>query len=196
LVDAMGGTIGVNSQPGRGCSFWIELDVTASPVVETPVVEATPMLPSDGNRRTILYIEDNLSNVQLVERIVERRPHVDLLVAMQGQLGLELARQHQPDLILVDLNLPDIDGETVLRRLRAEPRMRDTPVVVLSADATPGQIARLRAAGADDYLTKPFDVARFLHLVDSAGTGLRVHGESAEADGPVPVDEPLGSAPT
>ena len=194
LVDAMGGDIGVRSQPGHGSSFWIELEVTSSPGVEAPAAEVAPAVPvpDDGSRRTILYIEDNLSNVQLVERIVERRPQVELLVAMQGQLGLELARQHEPDLVLVDLNLPDIDGETVLRRLRAEPRMRDVPVVVLSADATPGQIARLRAAGADDYLTKPFDVARFLRLVDGVGLD-GTHGADGEA--PVAVDEPLGSAP-
>jgi PAS domain S-box-containing protein len=191
LVDAMGGAIGVRSQPGHGSSFWIELDVTPSPVVETPAVVVAPVPEPDGNRRTVLYIEDNLSNVQLVERIVERRPNVELLVAMQGQLGLELARQHQPDLVLVDLNLPDLDGETVLRRLRAEPRMRDIPVVVLSADATPGQIARLRAAGAADYLTKPFDVPRFLRLVDGLGI------DAAQQDGAADetVVESLGSAP-
>jgi len=185
LVEAMGGGIGVHSQPGHGSTFWIELDITSSPVAAEPVAEPTPTPVPDGELRTVLYIEDNLSNVQLVERIIERRPQVQLLVAMQGQLGLELARQHQPDLVLVDLNLPDIDGETVLRRLRAEPRTRDTSVVVLSADATPGQISRLLAAGADDYLTKPFDVARFLRIVEGNG------GDGTET-GAVMTAEPLG----
>jgi CheY-like chemotaxis protein len=189
LVDAMGGTIGVRSQPGHGSSFWIELDLTASPVIDTSAVEMDDETAHNGHSRTVLYIEDNLSNVQLVERILQKRPHVELLVAMQGQIGLELARQHHPDLVLVDLNLPDLDGETVLRRLRAEPSMRDVPVVVLSADATLGQIARLRAAGADDYVTKPIDVARFLRVVDS------VDHAQAGADGDLSVEESLGSAP-
>jgi PAS domain S-box-containing protein len=191
LVDVMGGSIGVRSQPGRGSSFWIELEITASPVVE-PAFETTAATTPEGQRRTVLYIEDNLSNVQLVERILQRRPHVELLVAMQGQLGLELARQHHPDLVLVDLNLPDLDGETVLRRLRAEPEMRNVPVVVLSADATPGQVARLRSAGADDYVTKPLDVARFLRLVDGIGIDVVHRNGDDEA---VPVNEELGSAP-
>ncbi len=191
LVDVMGGTIGVRSQPGHGSSFWIELDMTASPDVESDLDEVAADAP-EGQRRTVLYIEDNLSNVQLVERILQRRPHVELLVAMQGQLGLELARQHHPDLVLVDLNLPDLDGETVLRRLRAEPQMREVPVAVLSADATPGQIARLRAAGADDYVTKPLDVARFLRLVD--GIGIDVVHRNGDTE-PIPLDERLGSAP-
>jgi CheY-like chemotaxis protein len=118
---------------------------------------------------------------------------------MQGQLGLELARQHQPDLVLVDLNLPDIDGETVLRRIRAEPRTRDTPVVVLSADATPGQVARLLAAGANDYLTKPFDVTLFLRILDGVepdprdATAVAARAD-ADAAGPAGVDETIGSA--
>jgi PAS domain S-box-containing protein len=167
LIEAMGGTIGVESRPGHGSTFWVELEVTASPVVAAPVVVHPTAVPAASvDQRHVLYVEDNLSNVQLVECILEHRPEVELLVAMQGQLGLELARQHQPDLILIDLNLPDLDGETVLRRLRAEPRTQDIPVVIISADATPGQIARLRASGAADYLTKPFDVARFLRVID------------------------------
>src|SRR5262249_42318661 len=86
--------------------------------------------------------------------------------AMQGGLGLDLARQHRPDLILLDVHLPDMKGDEVLRQLRADPQLRDTPVIALSADATPYQVERLRAAGACDYLTKPIDVARFLPLLD------------------------------
>jgi PAS domain S-box-containing protein len=183
LVDAMGGTITVHSEPGQGSSFSIELEVTASPVLDAPPADREPPPSADAEHKTVLYIEDNVSNVELVERILQRRPQVDLLVAMQGELGLDLARQHEPDLVLVDLNLPDIDGETVLRRLRAERRMHDVPVVILSADATAGQIDRLRAAGATDYMTKPLDVARFLQVVDA------VHHDPAKSA------ERLGSAP-
>jgi CheY-like chemotaxis protein len=85
---------------------------------------------------------------------------------MHGQLGLELAFEHQPDLVLVDINLPDLSGHTVLRRLRADARMSHAPIVVVSADATPSQIASCRAAGADDYLTKPFDIPAFFAVID------------------------------
>ena len=94
--------------------------------------------------------------------------------AMQGQMGIELAAQHQPDLILLDLHLPDIDGEEVLRRLRADERMRDIPVIILSADATPAQAERLKARGAEDYLTKPLELVGFVEAVERAlgrGTG-------------------------
>ena len=89
------------------------------------------------------------------------------MVALQGQLGIELARQHGPDLILLDLNLPDMNGEAVLARLKADPATRDVPVVVVSADATARQIERLRASGADEYLTKPLDIAHFLRGIDA-----------------------------
>jgi CheY-like chemotaxis protein len=116
--------------------------------------------------RTVLYVEDNLANLRLVERLVALRPSVRLLVAMQGGLGLELAREHRPDLMLLDLHLPDDHGTRILRQLRADPATRDMPVVVVSADATPGQIARAQQAGADHYLTKPIDVHRFLAILD------------------------------
>ena len=95
-----------------------------------------------------------------------RRGGVRLIPAMQGRLGLELARQHRPDVILLDLHLPDISGERVLRELHADPELQRTPVIILSADATPGQVERLVAAGARAYLTKPLDVRQLLALVD------------------------------
>jgi CheY-like chemotaxis protein len=133
-----------------------------------------------------LYVEDNLSNVRLVERVVARRPEVTLLVAMQGRIALDLAREHAPSLILLDLHLPDMSGEDVLRGLRADPRTAATPVVVLSADATPGQTQRLRASGAIDYLTKPFDIPRLLAVIDGNG--------SAEPAGTPPPEPPSGPA--
>jgi CheY-like chemotaxis protein len=115
----------------------------------------------------VLYIEDNLANLRLLERITEHRPGIRLLSALQGTLGLELAAQHHPDLILLDLHLPDLAGEEVLQRLRADPRTQHIPVVIVSADATERQIRRLRVVGADDYLTKPLDVGRVIAVFDT-----------------------------
>jgi CheY-like chemotaxis protein len=115
---------------------------------------------------TVLYVEDNPTNLLLVERIMARRPDVQLLTAMRGDLGLELAATHCPDLILLDLHLPDLGGGEVLARLQADPATSDIPVVIVSADATPGQIDRLMAAGALHYLTKPLDVGELLAVLD------------------------------
>ena len=114
---------------------------------------------------TVLLIEDTLSNLNLVERLLSRWPGVTLIPAMQGRLGLELARQHHPDLVLLDLHLPDLSGERVLSELKADPATRDISVIVVSADATAGQVERLKAAGAIEYLTKPLDVRQFLSVV-------------------------------
>jgi CheY-like chemotaxis protein len=115
---------------------------------------------------TVLYIEDNLSNLELVKRVLTRRPGIRLIDAMQGRLGVDLAREHRPDLILLDLHLPDIPGAEVLRQVREDPRTSGIPVVVISADATPGQIERLLADGVLAYLTKPLDVKKLLALLD------------------------------
>lgn len=135
-----------------------------------------------GAPRAVLYVEDNPSNVRLVERVLARRPGVSLLVATRGSVGLELARQHRPDLVLLDLNLPDLPGAVVLEQLRAEPLTRDIPVVVISADATPQQSERLKAAGAADYLTKPFDIERLLAIIDGLAR-------------PGPAEPPAGTRP-
>lgn len=185
LVEAMGGTISMQSQVGSGSVFTVELRL-----VEPPVQRYERELGTDDGQgwpapteRTILCIEDNTSNLQLIERIFHRRPGVRLLSAIQGGLGLELARDHRPDLILLDLHLPDISGEEVLRRLRKDPVTSRIPVVIISADATPGQIKRLLAAGADDYLTKPLDVRRFVQVVDGMLEFVPLGGEGGRQGG-------------
>ncbi len=122
---------------------------------------------AEGPTLTVLYIEDNLSNLQLVERILARRPSFKLISAMHPHLGLDLAKERRPDLVLLDLHLPDMPGEEVLRRLQAEPGTAAIPMVILSADARPGLIARLLDQGARKFLTKPLEVARFLELLDT-----------------------------
>jgi CheY-like chemotaxis protein len=124
-----------------------------------PALVATPSCD-------VLYIEDDPVNFTLVERILEFRPALKLMHARSGGDGLDLAQAHQPKLILLDLNLPDMHGSEVLRQLQREPATANVPVVVLSADATPSQIERLLTAGARNYLTKPFDIDPFLAVVD------------------------------
>lgn len=167
LVEMMGGTIGFESAPGRGTNFFVELPMTEDIVDRAEMVaEVAPKVASDPVPRTLVYIEDNLDNLRLVERIFAHRPNLKIIPALQGALGLELVREHRPDLVLLDLNLPDMPGEQVLQRLGEDPRTREMPVVVISADATPGQIQRLKAAGARDYLTKPLDIQKFVEVID------------------------------
>ncbi|MGH2721917.1 MAG: response regulator [Actinomycetota bacterium] len=123
-------------------------------------------VPTDVPSRTLLYIEDNASNLRLIERLVAHRPNIELLSAMEGGLGIELARTHQPDLVLLDLQLPDMQGDQVLAALRSDPSTSSMPVIVLSADATDRQIRRLLDAGAAEYLTKPVNLARLLEVLD------------------------------
>jgi len=167
LVEAMGGTLSATSQLGEGTTFTVDLPTAQSqpPEVEL-VLGADSAASASQTQGTVLYIEDNLANLRLLERIVARRPGITLLSTIQGSRGLELARDHRPDLILLDLHLPDVSGTEVLARLLADPATKSIPVVILSADATPGQISRLVEQGAHAYLTKPLDVKQILVLFD------------------------------
>jgi PAS domain S-box-containing protein len=170
LTEAMGGTLAVESEPWVGSTFSVGLAVAAAP---TGALDADQVAPAGttngaaGQTETVLYVEDNRSNLRLVERIVAKRPHVRLLAAMNGALGLQLAQQHRPALILLDLHLPGMDGEDVLRQLKADPLTARIPVMVISADATKSRVERLLAGGAEVFLTKPLDVDRFMGLLDA-----------------------------
>jgi len=174
LAEAMGGTLDLVSTPDQGSTFWVELPVAEGPVqrVERQQELAAPVAPEPEPEpaMTVLYIEDNLSNLQLVERVLSRRAGTRLISAMRPQLGLELAAEHDPDLILLDLHLPDMPGQEVLRRLQAEPRTAQVPVVVLSADARPKLIEQLLAEGVRAFLTKPLDVKELLELLQTVAT--------------------------
>jgi PAS domain S-box-containing protein len=170
LMEKMGGTIRAESEAGVGTTMRVELNPAEEPTAEVTAIGtggATVNGASPG-RRTILYVEDNLSNLKLVERALEQLPEVRLIPAMHGELGLDLAGQHRPDLILLDLHLPDMHGAEVLERLKADSATAAIPVVVVSADATPSQVERLLATGAEQYLTKPIDVERLLEVVQGA----------------------------
>jgi CheY-like chemotaxis protein len=182
LMLAMGGDIGVHSVIGEGTSFWIDLPAVESPLKALP--KALEIGSDDASRAEggrILYIEDNLSNLTLVEQMLSEQPQIELLTAMQGSLGLDLARKHLPDLILLDLHLPDLQGHEVLAQLRADKLTREIPVVVISADATTRQIQRLLAAGARNYLTKPLDIGQFFRVIEETMQGADRQLEAAVA---------------
>jgi len=172
LVEAMGGTIGATSEFGQGSIFWVELpraegrpreqDCVLGPATALALPGETKLAPCK-----VLCIEDNLSNFLLIKRILATSPELELIPAMQGRAGLDLAREHLPNLILLDAHLPDMRGDEVLRRLQIDPQTRGIPVGVVSADATERHIQRLLEAGVRAYLTKPIDVWKLRAFVAS-----------------------------
>ncbi|MBV5312351.1 MAG: PAS domain S-box protein [Prolixibacteraceae bacterium] len=169
LIEAMAGKLGVESKIGTGSTFWIELPNSESPLEHVEKLgllkELEPNLANLSG--TILYIEDNASNIELVEQILtNQRSRIKLISNMTGSETVQMAIAYRPDLILLDLNLPDLHGSKVLSLLLAEEQTKNIPVVVISADAMPQQLERLLKGGARDYLTKPLDVQEFLLMID------------------------------
>jgi PAS domain S-box-containing protein len=170
LVEQMGGEIGVISTMGAGSVFWVELERIAAPqfsdvAVEMLLSHTTPMV--NGERlRTLLYVEDNRANMELVRQLIARRPDMRLFGAEDAMRGMALAREHQPDVILLDINLPGINGLQALKILQEDRATRHIPVLALSANAMPSDIERGLAAGFLRYMTKPIRIAEFMDALD------------------------------
>jgi PAS domain S-box-containing protein len=172
LVELMDGVLGVESTVGVGSEFWCEFDSTEEPQLAFQNGEAETFVPPPllvgGMRYTLLCVEDNPANLNLIEQIIERRPDIRLLTAVNGTLGVELARSHLPQVILMDVNLPGISGIKALQILREDPATAHIPVVALSANAMPRDIAKGLEVGFFRYLTKPIKVKEFMDTLNAA----------------------------
>jgi PAS domain S-box-containing protein len=172
LVELMGGAIGAESVVGTGSVFWIELPLSSAPLLAVREAEHAalerPQVPQGTPLRTLLYVEDNPANLELVEQLIARRPDLRLLGAADGNLGIEFARVYQPAVILMDINLPGISGIEAMKILRADPATAHIPIIALSANAVPRDIEKGLEAGFFSYLTKPIKVNLFMDALDVA----------------------------
>jgi len=172
LAELMEGVLGVESTVGVGSVFWCELNSAVAPqlAVQSSEAEASvpPQLPAGAPRRTLLYVEDNPANMKLVEQLIERCPDIRLVTAVNGTLGIELARATQPTVILMDINLPGISGIEALKVLREDPATAHIPVVALSANAMTRDIKMCLEMGFFRYLTKPIKVNEFMDTLNVA----------------------------
>ena len=195
LARVMGGDLHVESVFGKSSTFTIVLPVIASPDTYFPPSEADSSIvessASAASASSLLYIDDNHSNIDLMTRIVDRRPNWVLTTATQGRHGLDLAREVNPTLILLDLHLPDMHGIDVLHALRAEPATASIPIIVVSADANPQHLALLHAAGAARYRTKPINIAEILYDLDEYATSAPRASQPLQQPAAVSVDPPM-----
>jgi CheY-like chemotaxis protein len=171
LVELMDGVIGVESTVGRGSIFWVELLSTAPlalPPVHDVTADSEAAAATLAGLRTLLYVEDNPANLQLVERLIARRNDLRMLCAVDGNQGVEMARSCLPDVILMDINLPGISGIKALEILRADVSTAHIPIVALSANAMPRDIQKGMQAGFFRYLTKPIKVSDFMDALNAA----------------------------
>jgi PAS domain S-box-containing protein len=172
LVELMGGIIGVESTVGAGSVFWFELLSVGEPHLSTEAGDEAAVIQPHMTRKTglhtLLYVEDNPANLKLVEQIIARRPDMRLLTAVSGNNGIEVARASQPDVILMDINLPDINGFEVLKTLLSDPVTANIPVVAVSANAMPRDIRKGLEAGFLRYITKPIKIAEFMDALADA----------------------------
>jgi PAS domain S-box-containing protein len=181
LVELMGGQIGVDSTVGIGTVFWVELEAAAAPTLELAnidegLLERRTLARLAGQQPTLLYVEDNPANLALVEQLIARRGDLKLLTAIDGHLGIELARTYQPDVILMDINLPGISGYGALKILSEDPATAHIPVLALSANAVPRDIEKGLEAGFFRYLTKPIRVREFMDALDVTLQHAAKHG--------------------
>jgi len=176
IVEQMDGNIGVISQPGEGSTFWIELPTDTTLVEQMPITDnnQVSLIASSSNshpepemKQSVLYIEDNPANLRLVKQLLERIEHIDMLSAHEPMLGLELATEHKPDLILLDINLPGMDGFGVLSQLRQREETQHIPVIAISANAMPNDIEKGLTAGFDEYITKPINIIELFEIIET-----------------------------
>jgi PAS domain S-box-containing protein len=166
LAELMGGSLRATSVAGQGSSFILTLQCAAAPDTVRSDLDGLAAEPAAYHRRIVHYVEDNETNVEVMRGILARRPQVELHVSVTGLDGLAAIRAHRPDLILLDMHLPDISGMELLRHLKSDPQSGDIPIVVVSADALPEQIAAAFKAGCQHYLTKPVSVSELLAVLD------------------------------